>query len=99
MCTVTWIRAENGYQLFCNRDEKLTRRPSAPPKCVKSDCIWFVAPIDGDFGGTWVATNALGVTLCLLNGANLTGIAACDLQKKRRSRGHLIPELIGARSG
>jgi hypothetical protein len=98
MCTVTWIREESGYHVFCNRDEKLTRRPSALPRQETRGGVRFVAPVDGDFGGTWIATNEFGVTLCLLNGANLSGIEASPRTGKRRSRGLLIPELIGARS-
>ena len=25
MCTVTWVRGSDGYELFCNRDEQRTR--------------------------------------------------------------------------
>lgn len=98
MCTVTWMRGDDGYQLFCNRDEKLSRQPSVSPKFAVCTGVRFVAPVDGDFGGTWIATNEFGVTLCLLNGANLSGIEATKRTDKRRSRGLLIPELIEARS-
>jgi len=98
MCTVTWLRADDSYQVFCNRDEKLSRRPSASPRHGTRCGVGFVAPIDGDFGGTWIATNEFGVTLCLLNGANLSGIDATERKDSHRSRGLLIPALVGARS-
>jgi hypothetical protein len=97
MCTVSWIRDDAGYQLFFNRDEKLTRKRATPPRFAVRDSVRFLAPVDGDFGGTWIATNEFGISLCLLNGANLTGsdsiyrAAAC-------SRGLLLPELISSPS-
>ena len=32
MCTVSWIHDKDGYQLLCNRDEKLTRKPALEPR-------------------------------------------------------------------
>ena len=29
--------------------------------------VSFVAPIDGDHGGSWIGVNQFGLTLCLLN--------------------------------
>lgn len=84
MCTVTWIREAEGYQLFCNRDEKRTRKPASPPGIAIQNGVRFLAPLDGDFGGTWIATNEFGLTLCLLNGAR--AVAA-------RSRGLLVLDL------
>jgi len=88
MCTVTWIHEDGGYQLFCNRDEKVTRRQATPPSVTVREGVRFLAPVDGDFGGTWIATNELGVSLCLLNGGNAHGAMAA------RSRGLLVLDLI-----
>lgn len=98
MCTVTWIHEPDGYQMFCNRDEKLTRQPSSPPQFGTRDGVRFLAPSDGDFGGAWIATNEFGLTLCLLNGANLSCTEGAANRQGRRSRGLLIPELMGAYS-
>ena len=89
MCTVTWVREEQGYHLLCNRDERFTRTRALPPQVHERDGIRYLAPVDGDFGGTWIAVNEYGVTLCLLNGHGPAG---------RRSRGWLLPELIAASS-
>jgi hypothetical protein len=97
MCTVSWIYSPEGYQLFFNRDEKLTRRKAAPPSLAVSEAVQFLAPVDGDFGGTWIACNELGVTLCLLNGANLTGSSGAE-PKCPQSRGAIVPALIGVSS-
>src|SRR6516225_10904193 len=85
MCTVTWIREPDGYQLLCNRDEKLTRGKAEPPRLALSAGVQFLAPVDADFGGTWIATNEFGISLCLLNG--VPGPSS-------RSRGLLVLDLI-----
>ena len=67
MCTVSWIHQGPAYQLFCNRDEKHTRRPASKPQLLTQRGTRFLAPIDGDFGGTWIAVNECGLSLTLLN--------------------------------
>ena len=68
MCTVSWLYHPGGYQLFCNRDEKHHRLPALPPLSCVHRGMQYVAPVDGDAGGTWLAVNEAGLTLCLLNG-------------------------------
>ena len=89
MCTATWIHDQEGYQLLFNRDEKLTRKQAAPPRLAVRNGVRFLAPADGDFGGTWIAVNEFGVSACLLNGANMTGVT---------SRGLLLLDSITERS-
>ena len=67
MCTVSWIYQDTGYHLFCNRDEKHTRRPASKPQLLTRGGMSFLAPIDGDFGGSWIAVNEFGLSLALLN--------------------------------
>jgi hypothetical protein len=86
MCTVSWLHDGDGYELLCNRDEKLSRAPALPPQIRERHGVRYVAPMDGNFGGAWIGTNEFGVSICLLNGAG--GAAG------RRSRGLLIPELL-----
>src|SRR5689334_7010464 len=88
MCTVSWIHHKDGYQLLCNRDEKLTRKPAQEPRLADRKDTRFLAPVDGDFGGTWIAANEFGVSLCLLNGPNSRNANAT------RSRGLLVLDLI-----
>jgi hypothetical protein len=92
MCTVTWLFTNGGYELFCNRDEKLTRKPAKPPRLVITDGIRTLAPADGDFGGAWIGTNEFGVSLCLLNGVSGPDTIAS------RSRGLLLMDLLPRRS-
>jgi hypothetical protein len=68
MCTVTWVDLENGYQVFFNRDERRTRQPALPPEPRAHGGMRYLAPADGDFGGSWLAVNEVGLTLALLNG-------------------------------
>jgi hypothetical protein len=89
MCTVSWIHEVGGYQLFCNRDERLTRRAASIPQLLGRDGVHFLAPIDGDSGGTWLATNEFGVTVCLLNRNG---------RHRRRSRGLIVLDLASAKS-
>ncbi len=86
MCTVSWLHDPAGYQLLCNRDEKLTRSPALPPRIQERNGVRYVAPLDGNFGGAWIGANEYGVSVCLLNGVGGTA--------GRRSRGMLIPELL-----
>jgi hypothetical protein len=89
MCTVTWVHEEGGYRLLSNRDERRGRRAALPPSVRERDGVQFAAPVDGDFGGTWIGVNERGVSLCLLNGAGGCGV---------RSRGLLVADLVSARS-
>jgi hypothetical protein len=70
MCTLTWRRSAEaaGYDLFFNRDElHLRAAERAPVEQRTPQGVRYVAPADGDHGGTWLALNEHGVTVCLLN--------------------------------
>jgi len=67
MCTVTWLPLEDGYEVFCNRDELKTRKPALPPAFAERNGVRALAPIDADGGGSWLGVNELGVSLCLVN--------------------------------
>lgn len=67
MCTVSWVFTPGGYELLSNRDESRLRRPAEPPRLHRRDGVRFLAPEDGEAGGSWIAVNELGLGLCLLN--------------------------------
>jgi hypothetical protein len=90
MCTVSWTYTPEGYELYCNRDEKKTRSRAKEPALSYSEGVAYIAPIDTHAGGTWIAVNEYGIALCLLNGP-------FDARTYRASRGGIIPALIGAR--
>lgn len=95
MCTVSWIHQDDGYDLLCNRDELHTRKPAHPPRIHERSAVRFIAPIDGDHGGSWIGVNQFGLSLCLLNRyqddeQSTTG--------SKKSRGLLLASLMGAPS-
>lgn len=68
MCTLTWRAVEEGgYDLFFNRDELNTRGSEMPPQAGEREGVRFLAPRDGDHGGSWLVLNEYGLTVCLLN--------------------------------
>jgi len=68
MCTVTWLRAAECYEIFFNRDERHSRRPATGPGLRRCGSTAYLAPRDGDFGGSWIVANEHGLSLGLLNG-------------------------------
>ena len=95
MCTVSWLRRPGGYELFCNRDERHTRKPARGPRVRERRGVRFIAPADGDHGGSWIGVNQFGLGLCLLN--RYAGIAPGDA-RDFRSRGLLLKSLLDCRS-
>jgi hypothetical protein len=91
---VTWIRAAEEYDLFFNRDELSSRGPESGPRAETKGDVRFLAPRDGDGGGTWIAVNEFGLSLGLLNGyAPSRGPSPA----RRTSRGAIILSLVEAR--
>jgi hypothetical protein len=95
MCTVSWVYEGDGYHLFCNRDERRTRKAALPPRIQHRRGLRFIAPVDGDFGGSWVGVNQLGMSLCLLNGRVSHNSYA---KVEQTSRGLLLLELLESHS-
>jgi hypothetical protein len=92
MCTVSWLHeSDGGYKLFCNRDEQRTRKAAVAPQLKMARGTRFIAPIDGEFGGTWLGVNEHGVSVCLLNRYDRAA-------RGRVSRGLLVLDLLGSRS-
>jgi hypothetical protein len=93
MCTVTWLESEEGYEVFCNRDELKTRKPALPPRFAACQGVRYLAPIDADAGGSWFGANEYGVTLCLVNHyPQISSSAAAT--RIFRSRGLLLTGLM-----
>lgn len=67
MCTLSWVRRENGYTVLFNRDERRTRTPGVPPAEQMINGVRLLAPTDPDGGGSWVSVNDRRITLCILN--------------------------------
>ncbi len=90
MCTVSWLHRKGGYVLLCNRDERHTRKLASGPRLDSKRGVSFIAPVDGDHGGSWIGVNQFGLTLCLLNGYG----AANSADRVYRSRGLLLTGLL-----
>lgn len=95
MCTVSWFHTTDGYQLFCNRDERLTRLKAIPPRLHKHRNVTYIAPEDGDHRGTWIGVNQFGLALCLLNRYQDSNI---DSTSSYTSRGLLVADLLDSYS-
>ena len=67
MCTVSWRRDQQSYDLFFNRDELNSRAAEQPPIPAQHNGVAYLGPRDGDHGGTWLLVNEFGLTVCLLN--------------------------------
>jgi hypothetical protein len=91
MCTLTFVPTEDGYVAGMNRDEKLTRPRAIPRKLLDLPGATALYPRESS-GGTWIAANRQGNFLSLLNWNDATPPFAGAAV---RSRGMLIPELIG----
>jgi hypothetical protein len=94
MCTVSWLPRADGYALCFNRDELLTRGPATPPAERQTLGVKYLAPLDGDSGGTWLAVNEFGLCLGVLNRYRLDRYTP---PAKPVSRGLLVLELIAHR--
>lgn len=87
MCTVTYVPlADNGYILTSNRDEHILR-PALPFQEYEIGNKKIYFPKDSQAGGTWIAHDPQGYSLCLLNGAFTAHIPAGNY---RRSRGLVL---------
>ncbi len=94
MCTLTWNLNKYGYDIYFNRDEKKNRIKAKPPAYFHGHKT--IMPVDPVANGTWIAVNAWGICLCLLNlyqqqEVDKTGLIS---ELPLISRGLLIPDLI-----
>jgi hypothetical protein len=101
VCTVSLLAPpRGGYLLAANRDEFATRGEAKPPERARAGANRFVAPRDPDKGGTWIAVDRAGCSLCLLNGDRVLApsvavrAAAPARGAEFRSRGLLVLDLL-----
>ncbi len=66
MCTLSVITRDKDYLVAMNRDEKIARGAGEPLETHHLHDTAAIYPSDGA-GGTWIAANAYGITLALLN--------------------------------
>jgi len=92
MCTVTYRRDGGRLLVVMNRDERWGRAAEVPPRIVGDNPSWM-APADGEKGGTWIGVNGLGTVACLLN-AYVPGDLELLGREDVPSRGGIIPLLL-----
>jgi Transport and Golgi organisation 2 len=95
MCTVSVIPFRGGFRLVHNRDELRRRVTARPPIIVETDGVRALMPIDPESGGTWVAGTENGLAFALLN---LNERESQPAAAAGRSRGGIIPPLLGCRT-
>jgi len=92
MCTLTWRTEGTRYEVHFNRDERRTRPVARPPQLAMLRGMPYLAPVDPEGGGTWLAVNACGLTVALLNDYGSPRPARDP--GAFRSRGQLVLELV-----
>ncbi|WP_189398507.1 NRDE family protein [Arenicella chitinivorans] len=90
---MTWFVRDQGYELFFNRDERNSRHRALLPAVTLLAGVQVVAPTDTDAGGTWIAANQFGVTVCLLNHYQFEQI---ESYKDWTSRGQIVRHFSSA---
>lgn len=94
MCTMTWFVKDDGYELFFNRDERVSRSRADLPTSQHLGDVQYLSPTDSDAGGTWIAANQYGVTVCLLNHYQFEQI---ETYKNWTSRGEIVRQFASTR--
>ena len=94
MCTVSVIKLSGLLRLVSNRDERRTRPTALPPAVSHAGGLRIIAPTDPASQGTWIACSEIGLAIALLN----VNPPDADARLPLRSRGTIIPTLIGSRS-
>jgi len=94
MCTLSWVFEHQDYRVYFNRDESRERQTAIPPRVHKKQMgVEFIAPIDAEAGGSWIAVNQYGLSVCLLN--YYQGSEPVDSASKL-TRGAIVISLIGS---
>lgn len=95
MCTVTVRLDAESLLVTMNRDERIDRAPEIAPS-IRPEAAGgpsWMAPTDGQAGGTWIGANDDGVVACLLN-AYLPGDPIAPPPAGAPSRGVIIPAIL-----
>ncbi|EMY76076.1 NRDE protein [Leptospira weilii serovar Ranarum str. ICFT] len=88
MCTAIIYRNPDRkiFGIGFNRDESVKRKSSLAPTKLGSGPVFAMAPLDGDYGGTWIGANSSREIFCLLNFYEAT----LKLLRNPTSRGLLV---------
>lgn len=96
MCTLTVHHTPHQLLVTMNRDEARDRADERPPRRIRNEAtrVEWLAPVDGEAGGTWIGTNDRGIHACLLNRYLPGDLAIAAANPQRKSRGHIILDLL-----
>jgi len=94
MCTLSFLPVKDGYLAAMNRDEQRTRAAALPPSVHHAEELSLLYPQEPT-GGTWIGGNSRGNLLALLNWYSMV---PGKLGQKTRSRGELIPQILGEKT-
>jgi hypothetical protein len=91
MCTLSWLKTQDGYEIFFNRDEQRSRSIASIPELYNTPSgNQFIMPTDLDSGGSWIGLTEAGISVCLLN--FYQGVTPNSILI---SRGLLVKNLLG----
>jgi hypothetical protein len=94
MCTLSFLPEDEGYVVAMNRDELKLREQAIGPGIYGVGPVRAVYPQEAS-GGTWISATSRGNLLAVLNW-NLTN--GSQFREKPKSRGEIIPSLLGEES-
>jgi len=92
---MTWFVNDDGYELFFNRDERVSRSRAELPSEQDIRGVKCISPTDTDAGGTWISVNEFGYTVCLLNHYQFEQI---ETYKAWISRGEIVRNFADTQS-
>jgi len=95
---MSWFSTSDGYEVFFNRDERRSRKAALQPGIHVRGDTRFIAPLDGDFGGSWLAVNEHGLTLAIENGYTHLDDLTHEPAEGFTSRGLLLTSLTDCRT-
>lgn len=92
MCTALIYRnpEKNYLGVGFNRDESVKRGPAREPEKTDVGGVFYLSPIDGDFGGTWIGVNSHFQIYAVLNFYE----ANMKILRNPTSRGLLLKKLL-----
>lgn len=93
MCTLTWRFHTDGYELHFNRDESRLRPKAIPAKIDLKSKPQVISPTDPRGGGSWIAVNQFGLSVCLLN--NYQGLSNTSRETQNLTSRGLLVSLLG----
>lgn len=99
MCTISFVPVDQSHWILgMNRDERKNRPKAKTPALTEHESgTQYLAPVDTEAGGTWIAINQYGLTLLLINNYQALNPELAH-RSDALSRGLVIPQMMGKSS-